>query len=359
MRNNLYTYEPNVQTRWATFENPKGEKGKAGMTNNGAKGAAFELFAADETKILMEANGSGVVTRIWLTIDRRDAVTLGGVKLRMFWDGAENPAVDVPLGDFFCAPFGKLSRFENAFFASPEGKSFNCFIPMPFQTAVRIELYNGTGADIGHLFYEVDYELRAHDGEILYFHCVWNESGNRGLTEDYTLLPTFEGAGKVIGVCIGVKNNKGYGATWWGEGEVKAYIDGDTDYPTLCGTGAEDYIGTGWGLGAYANRTQGCPVASDEEVYAFYRMHERDPIHFAESIRLTIQAIGGGMRDELLKADKSIAPYKVVTRDNDGAITYLAAEDYELTAESPDGWYNFYRLDDYRSAVYFYAKSKA
>jgi len=179
MQAKLYTHEPNVEIRWATFENPKGRKSRAGLLNKGAKGRVFEPFAAGETKTLLDATGSGPVTRIWLTIDNRSPAALHGIKLRMLWDGAQTPAVDVPLGEFFCAPYGKAVAFENAFFASPEGRSFNCFIPMPFQTAARMELYNGAGVDLGHLFYEVDYELRKHEAETLYFHCKWNESGTR------------------------------------------------------------------------------------------------------------------------------------------------------------------------------------
>ena len=354
LRSKLYEYEPGVQTRWATFENPKAEKGKGGISNNAGKGRAFEPFAAGETKVLLDTAGSGVVTRIWMTICNRSPEALHGVKIRMFWDNAATPAVDVPLGDFFCAPFGKLTAFENELFASPEGKSFNCFIPMPFREAARIELANLSGMDIAHLFYEVDFELRQHKSDIMYFHCAWNSADNLPLGQDYELLPKTSGAGKIIGVNMGVDANKLYGPLWWGEGEVKVYLDGDEKYPTLCGTGAEDYIGTGWGLGSYANRSQGSMVVDDNGIYTFYRLHTNDPIHFESEIRMTIQAIGGGFRDELLKVDKEKAPYKIVTRDNDGILTLLADTGFELDESSPDGWYNFYRLDKFRSTVYYY-----
>ena len=354
MSKNLYTYEPDVHTRWASFENPRAEKGRGGLANGGAKGAAFAVFDAGETKVLMQTKGSGVVTRIWLTICNRSAEALAAVRIRMFWDNAEKPAVDAPLGDFFCAPYGKLIAFENELFSSPEGKSFNCFIPMPFRTAARIELVNGLDKRIDHLFYDVDFELRPVAYDALYFHCVHRDSGVLPLCEDYTLLPQTAGAGKIIGACVGVIANPAYEKLWWGEGEVKVYLDGDTDTPTLCGTGAEDYIGTGWGLGKYLNRTQGSMVVDDENIYAFCRMHTRDPIHFHDGARMTIQAIGGGFKADLLKVDKAAAPYKIVTRDKDGDFTWLYETDFELTEASPDGWYNFYRLDTFCSTVYLY-----
>ena len=351
MSKNLYTYEPNVHTRWASFENPKAARGQGGLTNGGAKGAAFGTFDAGETKVLMQTEGSGIVMRIWLTLCNRGAEALAKVRIRMFWDNADTPAVDVPLGDFFCAPHGKLIAFENELFSSPEGKSFNCFIPMPFRTAARIELVNGLDTRINHLFYDVDFELRPIGNDALYFHSVHNTSDDLSLCEDYTLLPQTAGAGKIIGANIGVAANPAYGNLWWGEGEVKVYLDGDTDVPTLCGTGAEDYIGTGWGLGKYLNRTQSSMVVDDENVYTFCRMHTRDPIHFHDGVRMTIQSIGGGPKEDLLKA---AAPYKIVTRDNDGDFTLLYETDFTLTEDSPDGWYNFYRLDTYCSTVYLY-----
>ena len=354
MSKNLYTYEPNVHTRWASFENPKAARGAGGLANGGAKGRAYEPFAAGETKVLLDTAGSGVITRIWLTLCNRTAEALAAVRLRMFWDGAEMPAVDVPLGDFFCAPYGKLIAFENELFSSPEGRSFNCFIPMPFRTGARIELVNTLDTLIQHIFYDVDFELRPVGDDALYFHCVHNTSGNLPLCEDYAILPQTAGAGKIIGTCVGVISNPAYQNLWWGEGEVKVYLDGDTDVPTLCGTGAEDYIGTGWGLGQYVNRTQSSMVAGDDNVYTFCRMHTRDPIHFHDGVHMTIQAIGGGMKEDLLKVDQAVAPYKIVTGDKDGELTWLYETDFELTGDSPDGWYNFYRLDTFTSTAYFY-----
>ena len=350
----IYEYESGVQTRWATFENPKGTKGGAALSNQGAKGSAFQPFCAGSTEVLMESGESGVVTRIWLTICDRSAEVLDAVKIRMYWDNQKSPAVDAPLGDFFCAPFGKLVAFESELLSNPEGRSFNCAIPMPFKTGARIELVNTSDINIKHLFYEVDYELREHKGDVMRFHADFNCADELPLGADYELMPKVEGAGKIIGVSCGVDANKAYGSLWWGEGEVKIYLDGDDEHPTLSGTGTEDYIGTGWGLGHYANTRQGSLAVNDNGVYSFYRMHTCDPIHFHKDVKMTLQPIGGGFKADLLKVDKSIAPYKIVTRDEDGKIVHLAAQDYELAEDSPEGWYNFYRLDRFRSVVYYY-----
>ena|GEM_PF-4331644 len=112
-------------------------------------------------------------------------------------------------------------------------------------------------------------------------------------------------------------------------------------------------------MGQYANRTQGSLVVNDDNIYTFYRMHVNDPIHFATDIRMTIQAIGGGTKDKLLAIDKSTAPYKVVICDKDGVMALLAEGEFEPAMDSPEGWYNFYRLDAFRSTVYLYIKAKA
>jgi hypothetical protein len=114
------------------------------------------------------------------------------------------------------------------------------------------------------------------------------------MKEDYQILPKVAGTGRYIGANLSVVVNKRkYFRTWWGEGEVKIYTDGDSAYPTLCGTGTEDYIGTGWGQGVYINQYQGCTIADGNEFeYAFYRFHIPDPVFFYQNIKVTIQQIG-------------------------------------------------------------------
>ena len=260
----LYIVPDAVETRWASPENPKGQKGRGGRDNAGRKGRASIPVKAGEQLVLAEArNTSGAVRRIWITINDRSPRMLRGLRLDCWWDGAARPAVSAPLGDFFGTGLGRMSRFECAVFSSPECRSFNCLLPMPFRTGMKIAVTNESGADLGSLYYDVDYTVGdAHPEDALYLHAHWRRENPTTLQEDYNILPHVEGRGRFLGSNIGVIADRAlYFGSWWGEGEVKVYVDGDSEFPTLCGTGTEDYIGTGWGQGRYAGRFQGCHVA--------------------------------------------------------------------------------------------------
>jgi len=353
----LYKKETNAVTRWTSFENPLGQKGEGGKDNGGAKGHAFEYFAPGETKVLLDTKGSGIINRMWMTVRDRDPKTLRSLKIEMFWDNAEKPAVSVPLGDFFCFGLSMMKPFESALFSSPEGKSFNCCIQMPFLTGAKITLTNESDTTAGHLFYDINYTLCPMDGkDMLYFHSWWNRENTVKLCRDYTVLDTVRGEGKFIGVNFGVNTPKGYGTAWFGEGEMKFYIDGDTEFPTLCGTGTEDYIGTAWGQGTYSNLTQGSLVCDGEAgQYTFYRLHTNDPVRFNADLRVTIQDIGGTETAAILDIIKSGAPCKIVTFDgHDGPFHLLYEKDFVLEEGHKKGWFNFYREDDFSSTAYFY-----
>lgn len=151
---NLYEKPDGVQTRWFSFENRGVERGQAGQSNQGAKGFAFNDLAAGETKTLLDIEGSGIICRIWMTVSDRSPEMLRSLKLEMFWDGAQTPAVSAPLGDFFGVGLGRRTPFECALFSDPEGRSFNCCIPMPFRTAAKVTLTNESDARLSHLFYD-------------------------------------------------------------------------------------------------------------------------------------------------------------------------------------------------------------
>ena len=299
----MYEMPKGVKTRWASAENWKGEKGAGGIENGGRKGSPKFPLKAGETKTLAEVyKTSGMIRRIWITVIDRSPEMLQGLKLRMYWDGASVPAVSAPLGDFFCQGLGRMTTFENECFSDPEGRSFNCFIPMPFKTGMKIELSNETSTDLRMVFYDVDYTVGDLVGEnTLYFHSFFNKQYPTTLKKDYEILPKVSGTGRFLGTSLCVQvNQKEFARVWWGEGEVKMYIDGDDKYPTLCGSGTEDYIGTGWGQGTYAHRYQGCTVADEKKMeYAFYRFHIPDPVYFYQDIRVTIQQIGFGMNEEM------------------------------------------------------------
>ena len=346
----LYIVPDAVETRWASPENPKGQKGRGGRDNAGRKGRASIPVKAGEQLVLAEArNTSGAVRRIWITINDRSPRMLRGLRLDCWWDGAARPAVSAPLGDFFGTGLGRMSRFECAVFSSPEGRSFNCLLPMPFRTGMKIAVTNESGADLGSLYYDVDYTVGdAHPEDALYLHAHWRRENPTTLQEDYNILPHVEGRGRFLGSNIGVIADRAlYFGSWWGEGEVKVYVDGDSEFPTLCGTGTEDYIGTGWGQGRYAGRFQGCHVADHPNMqYCFYRYHIPDPILFRRDCRATIQQIG------------CWDPNNVPQFHHAGQTVYRAGPGREPIDFSKDGGITpyglFERQDDWSSCAYFY-----
>lgn len=359
----LFEKPQGVQTRWFSFENSGSGRAHAGLENAGAKGHAFDHLPAGETVTLAAVEGSGTLCRIWITVNDRSPEMLRSLRLEMFWDGSAQPAVSVPLGDFFGIAHGRRTPFENALFSDPEGRSFNCCIPMPFRSGARITLTNDSEKRLSHLFYDVDILLNvAHSPETLYFHALWRRESPNALGKDFTILPRVSGAGRFLGCNLGVIAHPGYKGSWWGEGEVKVRF-GDDENPTLCGTGTEDYIGTGWGQGAYGHRTQGCLIADRENrQWAFYRYHIDDPIYFDDGCEVTIQTIGGSGKSHVIEMKKSGMPLIPVSVDTGeaGGFTRLMdlpqPVDLEDTA-IPDHWTNFWRQDDWCGTAYFYLDS--
>jgi hypothetical protein len=341
---NLYEMPQGVEPRWASGENPTGDKGKGGQANGGRKGAPTVPIKAGESRILAEAVGkSGTVRRIWMTFPDRSPQMLRSLKIEMYWDGATKPAVSAPVGDFFGIGLGQKVPFQSAFFSDPEGRSFNCTIPMPFKTGMKIVMTNESKNNLDELFYDVDYTLGdKHAPNMLYFHAHYRRENPTVLQKDYEILPLVTGKGRYLGANIGViVNTKEYFNTWWGEGEVKIYLDGDRELPTLAGTGAEDYIGTAWGQGQFANFYQGSPVADEKTMrWAFYRYHVPDPIYFYRDARVTIQQIGylaAHSRPPIIENKRTL---------------YRAGPGLVPMDASKDG--KFERSDDYSSCVYFY-----
>ena len=340
----IYELPEGVESRWASPENPTGEKGRAGMAAGGRKGSPTIAIPAGASAVLAEAkNRSGMVRRIWMTMPDRSPQMLRGLRIEMFWDGAASPAVSAPVGDFFGVGLGQMAQFESALFSNPEGRSLNCFVPMPFRTGMRIVMRNESGRDLPELFYDVNYTLGdRHPANALYFHAHWRRENPTTLQRDYEILPRVSGRGRYLGTNIGViVNQSEYFNTWWGEGEVKIYLDGDTELPTLAGTGTEDYVGTAWGQGRYSNLYQGSPVADEARMrWCFYRYHITDPVYFNRDVRVTIQQIG-------YLADHSRGGFYRTGRQ-----LYRAGPGKVLMDLTKDG--KFERADDWSSCAYFY-----
>jgi len=360
----IYIKQP-AETRWQTFENPEAAKGQAAKTNLGAKGRPYEILDPQETLTLLDVQGSGIVRRLWMTLDNLTPEALRYLRLDMYWDGSGQPAVSVPLGDFMGSPLGHMRAFENAFFVNPEGRSFVCTIPMPFAASARITMTSEaheTETEPAHrhrLFYDVNVTLTdTPPPDMLYFHAHWRRERPTELGKDFEILPEVRGSGRFLGAHIGVEGLPG-NIGWWGEGEVKMYLDGDKDYPTLAGTGTEDYIGTAWGQGEFVARHQGAWLTDTHaERYTFYRYHVPDPVWFDENLRVTIQQMGGTERLEvkrMLDMGVGVKPVSIIGPDS-RQYNLLDGTDPTNMFDPVYGnwWTNYYREDDVSAVALFY-----
>ena len=359
-----YHFDEQSHTRWASFENPMARKGQAAKENEGAKGYPYYIFKPGETKVLLATNHPGVIHRIWMTVDNLfgSPVEMRSMRIDMYWDGHDKPAVSAPLSDFFCMPLGRKVKFENELFASPEGKSFVCYIPMPYRTGARMTLTNESAKVTHRVFYDINFsQFDRPDSDALYFHGHWRRENPTTLGVDFTILPKVSGKGRFLGANIGVMIDK-QNIGWWGEGEVKIYLDGDTIHPTLCGTGTEDYISTGWGQGKFINRYHGS-LLSDKDLglFGFYRFHIPDPVQFYENCRVTLQQLGGTSKDEvqgMMSKGIPVKPVAVIkpTREQYNLLGEYgyAFEDEQFTDEM---FTMYYRQDDVCSMAYFYLDS--
>lgn len=327
----------NVESRAANGENQRGEKGAGGKARGGRKGCpSISPVKKDKTYTLMQAQGSGVVRHIWLTFPPDDPMAMRNLILRMYWDGQAQPSVEVPIGDFFGLPHGVNCDMQSDYVQVNAGKAYNCWIPMPFQKGARITVENDTGKELNHLFYQIDYTLGDEIADDAgYFHAQFRRSNPCPMHDDFTLAE-IEGRGVYLGMVLGVRSL--YTQSWWGEGEMKFFIDDDEQFPTICGTGTEDYIGFAWGMDKRCTPQTGCPICDDEKgLYAIYRFHGKDPIYFQKSLKLTVQQIGCGNPADVKKAFGDDAHiYSAWGAENDETICY-----YE-------------RSDDYCSTVFWY-----
>lgn len=355
----IYTFPDNTQTGWSSFENPTASKGRGGQENKGAKGHAAELLLPSQSKILLDIQGAGSIQRIWMTLSDRSPTMLRSLVLTMYWDGETKPAVSVPLGDFFGIGLGRTAVFQSALFSSPEGRSFNCNIPMPFRKAAKITITNQSNNAVV-LFYDINFlKVTKHAANALYFHAFYSQNSDTKPEDDFEILPKINGRGRFLGCNLGIITDSAYGNSWWGEGEVKMYLDGDSKIPSLVGTGTEDYIGTAFLIeNSYAHLYQGCPVADTlNKQWAFYRYHIPDPVFFNTDCRVAIQQIGADNLEHvrmMKKAGAQLKPVLVVTET--GPVKLLERNPMPNLSDTtfPNGLTLFYRRDNYSATAYFY-----
>ncbi|HUN09713.1 MAG TPA: DUF2961 domain-containing protein [Aggregatilineales bacterium] len=300
----------NAVTRSISAENFTGAKGQGGMAAVGSP-SARELgqgwkvspcieVPAKETVTIAEINGSGAIQHIWITVHptwwRR-------LVLRIYWDDEPTPSVEVPLGDFFANGWCTRCNITSLAIAVNPAGGFNSYWEMPFRQGARITVENLWDEPAGGFFYQITYTLTEVPTDVGYFHAQWRRSNPLPYKTVHTLLEGVRGQGQYVGTYLawGVNNNG-----WWGEGEIKFYLDGDQDFPTICGTGTEDYFGGAWNFehpqgqyGQFSSPYSGMPqVIKPDGLYVsnqrfgLYRWHITDPIRFQDDLRVTIQALG-------------------------------------------------------------------
>lgn len=333
-------YSPRLSSRSISAENPRGEAGQGGQTANGRKGLpCLSNLRAGQAYTFAEIAGPGCIRHLWLTTEKRHPAMLRNLILRAYWDGQSQPSIEAPFGDFFGIGHGASRHFESAFLTNAEGRAFNSYFPMPFALSARLTLTNESGEDAGMFFYEVDYTLGDEVGpDTPYFHAQFRRVPNTTLYQDYIILDGVAGKGRYLGANIGLVDRYVDCACWWGEGEVKIYLDGDREYPTICGTGSEDYAGAAWGIGQFCAREFGAPFIEGKHI-SYYRFHGHDPVYFSRDLKVTLQQIGN---------DGSVDPLKL--GDRPAMDSFIQSGQYKKDA--PGG--NYERCDDMCSTAYWY-----
>lgn len=305
-------------TRFITAENVYGEKGRGGMADvsespqpevvkigqqwNGPNRCARDLgrkwkvrpcitLPGGSTTTLMDVKGRGIIQHIWITVSNkyfRDLI------LRMYWDGETTPSVESPLGDFFCNGWNtRTNIMALPINVNPAG-GLNSYFPMPFRKQARITVENRAPKDVGGLYYSITYALGDVDLQEAYFHARFRRTNPLPYKEDYVILDDVQGHGQYVGTYMAWQQNS---AGWWGEGEIKMFMDGDQEFPTICGTGTEDYFGGAWGFGQnFSAPFLGYPLGACDSKpgnrHGLYRFHIMDPIRFNGDIKVTMQALG-------------------------------------------------------------------
>lgn len=302
----------NAVTRSISAENPDGRKGGGGRATEGTGAvAARELgqgwkvspsinIAGNTTATLAAIDGPGVIQHIWLTVHPSAWRRL---LLRCYWDDEPTPSVETPLGDFFANGWCERCNITSLAIAVNPAGGFNSYWEMPFRRRARITVENLSPEPVNGFYYQITYALTEVPESAAYFHAQWRRSNPLPYQSVHTLLDGVQGQGHYVGAYLawGVNNNG-----WWGEGEIKFYLDGDEEWPTICGTGTEDYFGGAWNFefppgqyGVFTGPYSGLPqvikpdgLYRSQQRFGMYRWHILDPIRFQQNLRVTIQALG-------------------------------------------------------------------
>jgi hypothetical protein len=343
------------ESRAITAENPTGARGAGARATEGTgakaardlglgwKVSPSRVIAAGERADLAEIKGAGVIRHLWLTMRPEAWRTL---VLRITWEDDEgDPAVALPVGDLFCQGWAEFAPLmSEPIVVAPYG-GLNCYFPMPFRRSARLSLENMSAVD-QVVYYQVDYSLCEVPPDMGYFHAHWERSNPVAAGQVHTILEGAAGRGSYVGTYMAIGIN---GPGWWGEGEVKFYLDGEAD-PTICGTGTEDYFGGAWdfdvpgqGYSTYMSNYLGVhQLIKPDGLYraqtrfGMYRWHLPDPISFETELRVTIQDLGWRSDGRYLARSDDIATVAYwYAEAPTGVPARLALDDFEVSSR-PD-----------------------
>lgn len=296
-----------AKTHSISPESFTGEKGKGGMATKGTGDkAARELgqgwkispsivIEAGQTFVMADIKGSGAVQHIWMTPTGNNRLNI----LRIYWDGEEQASVECPAGDFFACGMGEYTQITSLAVCVNPMSGFNCYWPMPFRKGCKITMTN-VDEKAMVLYYQIDYTLTRVPMDAAYFHAQFRRVNPLIYKEVYTILDDVQGKGQYVGTYMTWGSNS---PGWWGEGEIKFYMDGDKEFPTICGTGTEDYFCGSYGFSKpgtdqyqeFCTPYTGMPqvIKSEKQPrFSLYRWHIMDPVRFEKDLKVTIQALG-------------------------------------------------------------------
>lgn len=292
----MFELRRGVRSRSISFENPTGAAGSGGRASSplgpGRKGSPARMVAPGATLEFASIAGPGVIRHIWLaTYDIPDAMR--GLVIRAYWDEQPHPSIEAPLGDFFGFAHGHTPPYASAVHSVGQKRALNIWLPMPFRKHARWTISNDLDVSVP-VFFQMDYThgdaIREDAG---YLHALFRRELVTRKGVDFELLPRRDGVGRYLGAVIGVRPTS---PAWWGEGAARIFLDGDTDHPTIVGTGAEDYVCLSWGLQPTTFPYHGANLITkgrtDTGPISMYRWHLLDPVVFETSIRVVIQQIG-------------------------------------------------------------------
>ncbi|RYG39544.1 DUF2961 domain-containing protein [bacterium] len=291
------------KTRSISAENPDGAVSGGARADTSHNPACRDLGPGWKAKpaislhpnapaTIADIEGPGIVQHIWITAPVEANV---GTIIRFFWDDEETPSVEVPLGDFFANGHGLRYDVNSMMVAVNPAGGMNCYWPMPFRKRCRIEVESNNPERQDGFFYQITYALGPVADEAAYFHANWRRHVTTRDFPEMTIIDGIKGQGHYVGTHMAwTQMSNG----WWGEGELKFFMDGDGEYPTICGTGTEDYFGGAW---CFEDRTYSTPflgyplcrqVPQEVPRHALYRWHIFDPIRFESDLKVTVQALG-------------------------------------------------------------------